>query len=92
MTAYKNIVIKNSTDVDVLELQHQRIEQLEMQLEVMSGKYSKLVKSGGVAVMTEYERKCQDYERRLKEAEREHLKEVAGLKAKLAKQSALEFV
>lgn len=26
LTVYKNIVIKNSTDVDVLELQHQRIE------------------------------------------------------------------
>ena len=47
LSAYKNIVLKNSSDSDILEMQHQRIFELETELEVTKGKYTKLLKSGG---------------------------------------------
>jgi hypothetical protein len=49
-------------------MQHQRIFELETQLETMQAKYSKLIKSGGSNQMTEYALKCKDYERRLKDS------------------------
>jgi hypothetical protein len=60
--------LRNSSDHEVLEMQHQRIFELETQLETMQAKYSKLIKSGGSNQMTEYALKCKDYERRLKDS------------------------
>lgn len=64
---YKNIVLKNSNDSEVLEMQHQRIFELETQLQILQGKYDKMVKQGGSREVTEYELKCRDYERKIKE-------------------------
>ena len=36
--------------------------------------------------------KCKEYERRLKDSESDYQKQIATLKAKLAKQSAMEIV
>jgi len=39
-------------------MQHQRIFELETQLELAQGKYNKMVKSGGSSQMTEHALKC----------------------------------
>ena len=92
LAVYKRVVIGNSSDGEVLELQHQRIFELETQLELLQNKYSKMVRSGGSQEQTLYASRCRDYERKMQEREAEHQREVAGLKERLMKQSASEIV
>lgn len=69
LATYKRMVLAPSGEAqdEVMELQHQRIFDLETQLEVLQGKYSKLVKSSGSGEQTDLTLRCRDLERRLKE-------------------------
>jgi hypothetical protein len=55
LAAYKKLVLAPSGEAqgEVLELQHQRIFELETQVEVLQGKYGKLVKASGSGEQTE---------------------------------------
>lgn len=93
LALYKKSLFGNGdSQNEVLELQHQRIFDLETQLEILQGKYGKLMRSGGSGEQTEYALRCRDLERRLREGELEHQKQVAVLRDKLMKQNAQEFV
>lgn len=62
LAAYKKLALSASGEAqtEVLELQHQRIFDLETQLELMHSKYSKLVKSSGSEEQTELALRCRD--------------------------------
>jgi hypothetical protein len=94
LTLYKKTLFSSNGDThnEVLELQHQRIFDLETQLEILQSKYGKLMRSGGSNEQTEYAIRCKDYERRLREGELGHQKQLAVLREKLMKQNAQEFV
>jgi signal transduction histidine kinase len=70
LAGYKRLVFAQSKEAEgeVLELQHQRIFELETQVEVLQGKYGKLVKSSGSDEQTDLVMRCRDLERRLKES------------------------
>lgn len=87
---YKKTLFSSNGDThnEVLELQHQRIFDLETQLEILQGKYGKLMRSGGSGEQTEYAMRCKELERRLREGELEHQKQLAVLRDKLMKQNA----
>jgi hypothetical protein len=92
LAVYKKIVFDNSSDHEVLEMQHQRIFELETQLDVMQGKYSKVMKSGGSNEVTELTMRCKEYERRLKERENDYNKQISVMREKIMKQNAVDFV
>lgn len=50
------------------------------------------MRSGGSGEQTEYAVRCRDYERRLRESELEHQKQLAVLRDRLMRQNAQEFV
>lgn len=90
LSLYKKTLFSSNGDThnEVLELQHQRIFDLETQLEILQGKYGKLMRSGGSGEQTEYAMRCKELERRLREGELEHQKQLAVLRDKLMKQNA----
>lgn len=51
-----------------------------------------MLKSGGSDQLTQLTIKCKDYERRLREAEDEHKKQINVMREKLMKQNATEFI
>lgn len=63
LALYKKTLFSSNGDThnEVLELQHQRIFDLETQLEILQSKYAKVMKSGGSSEQTEYAIRCKDY-------------------------------
>lgn len=91
--AYKKLVLFPGGEAqgEVLELQHQRIFELETQVEVLQGKYGKLVRASGSDEQTDLALRVRDLERRLKDSEADHQRQLRDLRDRLSKQSALEF-
>jgi ElaB/YqjD/DUF883 family membrane-anchored ribosome-binding protein len=86
------VVLKNGDIHEILELQHQKIFDLETNFQVLQNKYDRLLMSNGSKSQTEYAIKCRELENILKNKEIEHQKEIQALKSKLVIMNASEVL